>query len=180
MAVEERSSDPASVLGQRRPNERREVDRTIKFWQQHRLEDDSPPLLTKFDFSKMRSDWAHRFLICSDQDLENAAFIAYGVEFAKLLELPEQVTAIISLSRQLPDRYLPLFAEGCSNAMNKQVSAQFSGSFDHGFRVELFRAVFLPIRLHQSWSKWLIFGSFNYRMVLSIDRNGGVDIVAEN
>jgi hypothetical protein len=54
--------------------------------------------------------------------------------------------------------------------MNKQVSAQFSGSFDHGFQVELFRAVFLPIRLHQSWSKWLIFGSFNYRMVLSTDK----------
>ena len=78
MAVEERSSDPASVLGQRRPNERREVDRTIEFWQQHRLEDDSPPLLTKFDFSKMRSHWAHRFLICSDRDFENAAFVAYG------------------------------------------------------------------------------------------------------
>ena len=122
------------------------------------------------DFSPMRGNWAHRFLICSDRDVENAAFVAYGAKFAELLDLPGQVTAIIPLSRQLPDRYLPLFAEGCSNAMSKQVSAQFSGSFDHGFQVELFRAVFLPIRLHQSWSKWLIFGSFNYRMVLSTDK----------
>src|SRR5207248_2689927 len=167
---EERSSDPARVLGQKRPRDRREVDRTIKFWQQNLSENDSPPLLTNFDFSRMRSDWAHRFLICSDQNVENAAFVAYGAEFAKLLELPEQVTTIIPLRRQLPERYLPLFAEGCSNAINKQVSAQFSGSFDHGFQAELFRAVFLPIRLHESWSKWLIFGSFNYRMVLSIDK----------
>src|SRR5882757_8936718 len=34
----------------------------------------------------------------------------------------------------------------------------FSGSFEHDFTVELFRAVFLPIRLHPSWdpppAKW--------------------------
>jgi len=170
VAVEERSSDPACVLGQKRPNERREVDRTIKFWQQNLSKADNHPLLAKFDFSGMKGDWGHRFLICSDQNVENAAFVAYGVRFAKLLKLPKRVTAIIPLSRQLPERYLHLFAEGCRNAINKQVSAQFSGSFDHGFQAELFRAVFLPIRLHESWSKWLIFGSFNYRMVLSIDK----------
>ena len=170
MAVEERSPDPATVVGQKRPNERRQVDRTIKFWQQNLSEADSPPLLAKFDFSAMKGDWAHRFLICSDQNLESAAFAAYGGAFAELLELPERLTAIVPLSRQLPECYLPLFAEGCRNAIDKQVSAQFSGSFDHGFQAELFRAVFLPIRLHQRWSKWLIFGTFNYRMVLSIDK----------
>src|ERR1043166_5537730 len=150
VAVEERSSDPACVLGRKRPRERREGDRTIRVWQQNLSEADSPPLLAEFDFSAIKGDWAHRFLICSDQDVENAAFVAYGADFAELLDLPERVTAIVPLSRQLPERYLPLFAEGCSNAMNKQVSAQFSGFFDHGFQAELFRAVFLPIRLHQS------------------------------
>jgi len=45
-----------------------------------------------------------------------------------------------------------------------------SGSFSHEFKNELYRAVFLPIRMHPNWSKWLIFGSFNYRMVLSVDQ----------
>jgi len=163
VALAERSSDPASVLGQKRSRER-DVDRTIKFWP-HNLSGrtDSVPLLAKFDFSAMKGDWAHRFLICSDQNLENAAFVAYGGAFAELLDLPEQVTAIVPLSRQISERYLPVFTEGCSHAINKQMPAQFSGSFDHGFQAELFRAVFLPIRLHESWSKWLIFGSFNYR-----------------
>jgi hypothetical protein len=38
------------------------------------------------------------------------------------------------------------------------------------FKDELYRAVFLLIRLHPNWSKRLIFGSFNYRMVLSVDQ----------
>jgi len=45
-----------------------------------------------------------------------------------------------------------------------------SGSFNYDIKVELYRAVFLPIRLHPDWSKRLIFGSFNYRTVLSVDK----------
>ena len=107
---------------------------------------------------------------CSDQAVENAAFVAYGLKFAELLGLPETVTAITPLNRQIPERYCPLFAEGCRNAMDKQVPARFSGSFEHDIQAELFRAVFLPIRLQPGWSKWLIFGSFNCRTVLSVDR----------
>jgi len=118
----------------------------------------------------MKGDWVHRFLICSDQAVENAAFVAYGLKFAELLGLPEKVTAIIPLNRQIPERYCPLFAEGCRNAMDKQMPARFSGSFEHDIQAELFRAVFLPIRLQPSFSKWLIFGSFNCRTVLSVDR----------
>ena len=118
----------------------------------------------------MKGDWVHRFLICSDQAVENAAFVAYGLKFAELLGLPETVTAIIPLNRQIPERYCPLFAEGCRNAMDKQMPARFSGSFEHDIQAELFRAVFLPIRLQPTWSKWLIFGSFNCRTVLSVDK----------
>ena len=69
MAVEERSSDPAYVLGQKRPNERGEVDRTIKFWQQNLSKADNPPLLAKFDFSGMKGDWGHRFEFGLTDDL---------------------------------------------------------------------------------------------------------------
>jgi hypothetical protein len=129
-------------------------------------------LLEQFDFSAMKGDWGHRFLICSDEAVENAAFVAYGLRFAELLDLPERVTAIIPLNRQIPERYRSLFAEGCSDAMDKQVPARFTGSFEHDIQAELFRAVFLPIRLNSSWSKWLIFGTFNSQTVLSVDKKG--------
>ena len=37
--------------------------------------DDAPPLLATFDFSSMKGDWDHRFLICSGLNVENAAFV---------------------------------------------------------------------------------------------------------
>jgi hypothetical protein len=154
----------------RHSSERRGDRRAIEHWLSNASGNDRIPLLATFDFSPMRGNWGHHFLICSDQTVENAAFVAYGLKFAELLDLPKTVTAIIPLNQQIPERYRPLFAEGCSNAMNKQMPARFSGSFDHDFKAELFRAVFLPIRLHRSWSKWLIFGSLNGRVVLSVDK----------
>jgi hypothetical protein len=149
--------------------ERRDVRRASEHWLRHAA-GNRVPLLATFDFSSIKGDWGHRFLICTDQNFENAAFVAYGPRFAALLGLPEAVSAIIPLNQQIPERHLPLFVEGCSNALIKQLPARFSGSFEHDFTVELFRAIFLPIRLHPSWSKWLIFGSFNCRTVLSVDR----------
>jgi hypothetical protein len=54
--------------------------------------------------------------------------------------------------------------------MSDAVPTRFSGAFNYDFQVELYRGVFLPIRMHPNWSKWLIFGSFNYRVALSVDR----------
>src|SRR5882762_6457781 len=150
--------------------ERRDVRRALEHWLRNAPGDDQPPILDTFDFSSIKGDWDHRFLICTDHNIENAAFVAYGSVFAALLELPERVTTTVPLNEQIPERYRPLFSEGCSNPMTKQVPARFSGTFEHDFTAEVFRAVFLPIRLHPSWSKWLIFGSFNCRMVLSVDR----------
>ena len=152
------------------PNERRDVQRAINLWQRNVLEDGGAPLLASFDFSAMKGDWDNRFLICSDPSVENAAFVIYGMNFAQLLDLPHKVTAIAPLVQQLPERYRPIFAEGCSKALAEPAPARFSGSFSYEFQNELYRAVFLPIRMHPNWSKWLIFGSFNYRMVLSVDQ----------
>jgi hypothetical protein len=118
----------------------------------------------------MKRDWGHRFLICSDLNLENAAFVMYGIKFAQLLDMPEKVQAVVPLFQQIPERYHPIFAEGCGKAMTQAAPARFSGAFNYDFQVELYRGVFLPIRLHPSWSKRLIFGSLSYRRVLSIDR----------
>jgi hypothetical protein len=154
----------------RSPNERRDVQRTINLWQRHVSPDDGAPLLTSFDFSAMKGDWGNRFLICSDRAVDNAAFVMYGINFAQLLDLPHKLTAIAPLMQQIPERYRPIFANGCTKALTEPAPAQFSGSFSFEFKNELYRAVFLPIRIHPNWSKRLIFGSFNYTMVLAVDK----------
>ena len=151
-------------------NKRRDAERAMEHWLRHASGEGTVPRLAAFDFASIKGDWSHRFLICADRSAENAAFVAYGTQFAKLLDLPDTVTAIVPLNQQIPERYRPLFTEGCSNALTKQVPARFSGAFENDFTAELFRAVFLPIQLHASWSKWLVFGSFNSRKVLSVDR----------
>ena len=160
----------SAAVHRERSNERRDIQRATALWQQSVREEGSAPLLETFDFSPMRSDWGYRFLICSDQSAETAAFVVYGSKFAQLLGLPEKVTTTIPVIRQLPERYQPVFAEGCSRAMTEPAPARSSGSFSYDIEVELYRAVFLPIRLHPNWSKRLVFGSFNYRTVLSVDR----------
>jgi hypothetical protein len=153
-----------------RTSERRDIQRAIKLWQQSVGEDGSAPLLETFDFSPMRADWGYRFLICSDPSAENAAFVVYGSKFTQLLGLPESPITSIPVSHQLPERYRPVFVEGCRRAITEPAPAQLSGSFNYDIKVELYRVVFLPIRLHPDWSKRLIFGSFNCRTVLSVDK----------
>jgi hypothetical protein len=48
------------------PSERRDVRRTIDHWLRNTWGTDSIPLLETFDFSPMKGDWGHRFLICGD------------------------------------------------------------------------------------------------------------------
>ena len=159
----------STIIPRERPNERRDIQRTIDLWQRNAAGSALPDVGT-FDFSPMKQDWGYRFLICSDLNLENAAFVMYGAQLARLLAVPEKVQTIVPLFQQIPERYQPIFAEGCSKAMTQAAPARSSGTFNYDFQVELYRAVFLPIRLHPSWSKRLIFGSLSYRKVLSIDR----------
>jgi hypothetical protein len=158
----------SKTIPRERANERRDIQRTIDLWQRNLADGSALPDVETFDFSPMKQDWGYRFLICSD--LENAAFVMYGAQLARLLALPEKVQTIVPLLQQIPERYQPIFVDGCSKAMTQAAPARFSGTFDYDFQVELYRGVFLPIRLHRSWSKRLIFGSLSYRKVLSIDR----------
>jgi len=65
---------PSTVIPQQRASERRDVQRTIDLWQRNVPPDSVLPVLSTFDFSSMKSNWGHRFLICSDPNVENAAF----------------------------------------------------------------------------------------------------------
>jgi len=67
------------------PSERRDVRRTIDHWLRNTWGTDSIPLLETFDFSPMKGDWGHRFLICGDDAVEHAVFVTYGPGFAQLL-----------------------------------------------------------------------------------------------
>ena len=154
------------------PSERRDIRRVVDHWLRNTSEDGAIPSLDNFDFSPMKGDWKHRFLICSDPTVENAVFIVYGLEFAKLLNLPEAVAGSRPLIPQIPERYRPVFTVGCSMAMTEPVPARFSGVvIADDFNAEFYRAVFLPISLHPNWSKRLIFGTFNYRKAISVDQN---------
>jgi len=84
-------------------------------------EDGVIPSLDNFDFPPMKGDWKHRFLICSDSTVENAVFIVYGSELAKLLNLPEAVAVTRPLVPEIPERYRPVFTVGCSMAMTEPV-----------------------------------------------------------
>ena len=143
--------------------ERRDIPQIIRLWQRNASEDGGPPLLSTFDLSQMKAKWDHRFLICSDQTVQNAAFIVYGPKFGQLLGLPDKMARVVSLYQLIPGRYRPIFAEGCGAVMTKDEPAQFSGTFDHEAKTELFRAVFVPIRLHPNWTTRLILGSLNCR-----------------
>jgi hypothetical protein len=94
------------------PNERRDIQRAINLWQKHVAEDGGVPLLATFDFSPMRGDWGHRFLICSEPSANSAAFVIYGLKFAQLLGLPDKVIISTPLIHQIPERYRAVFVEG--------------------------------------------------------------------
>jgi len=81
-----------------------------------------------------------------------------------------KATGEIPAIYQVPERYRPLFTAGCNNATVQRAPARLSGSFKLNFQVEVYRTVFMPIILQPNWSKQLIFGSFNSRTVVAVDR----------
>jgi hypothetical protein len=145
--------------------ERRDTEKTSAFG--------CPPPLAEFDFSRIRGDWGYRFII-SGGDVECSVFLVYGSQFARLLELREKPVCYKPMVEQIPERYQPLFIEGSRGAISDAAPARFDGAVVHEDKVQLYRAAFMPVRLNQTSSHALIFGSFNYRVVprLVFDRDG--------
>ena len=142
-------------------SERRDVRRVIEHWQRNTWGNDCIPLLDTFDFSPMRGDWGYRFLICGGQAPENAVFVTYGLDFARLLGLPEKAVSTVPFLHQIPELYRDMFAAGYTKASIETEPITLKGTFSNELEFELYRAVFLPIMLQPHWSKQLIFGSFN-------------------
>jgi hypothetical protein len=145
--------------------ELRDTELAIAFWHQKASEFGGLPPLTAFDFSQMISGaWSHRFVICADAVAGEPAFLIYGSRFAQLFELPETPISGVSISRQLPGRYLPIFTEGCSDAIARAAPVRLRGAVvDYG-QIELYRAAFMPLAVRPNSSMQVIFGTFNRRI----------------
>src|SRR5205807_1684103 len=145
--------------------ELRDTELAITFWHQKASEFGGLPPLTAFDFSRMITGaWCHRFVICVDAVEGEPSFLIYGSRFAQLLELPEKPISGVPITRQLPGRYLPLFAEGYSETIAQSAPVRLSGAVvDYG-QIELYRAAFMPLATQPNSSMQVVFGTFNRRI----------------
>jgi len=145
--------------------ELRDTELAISLWRRKASEFGGLPPPTAFDFSWMIGGaWSHRFVICADAVGGELTFLMYGSRFAQLLELPLEPVAGLGIGRQLPRRYLRLFAEGCRDATAEEAPVRLSGAVvDYG-QIELYRAAFMPLAMRQNSATQLVFGSFNYRI----------------
>jgi len=86
-----------------------------------------------------------------------------GASPAQLLEVPEEPISGIPINGQLPGRYLPLFSEGCRDAIAYAAPVRLSGAVVDFGQVELYRAAFMPLAMRQNSSMHLVFSKFNRR-----------------
>lgn len=145
--------------------EGRDTEHAIRWWHQE-SPDGIPPDLASFDFHRLQTDWGFRFLISGDKFVASAVFIAYGLQLARLLSLPEKPDPFTPILRQIPARYRDLFIEGCAEVLLRPEPVRFSGAIQHGGAVELYRAAFMPLE-GRGGARPLIYGTFNRRGVPS-------------
>jgi len=167
-AASSAARDRVTSAGRRAPapaGELRDTELAIALWCQKTSECGGLPPPTAFDFSWMIGGaWSHRFLICADAVDGELAFLMYGSRFAQLLELPSEPIAGQRLSRQLPQRYLSLFTEGCHDTTTQKTPVRLSGAVVDFGQIELYRAAFMPLAMRPNSPMQLVFGSFNYRI----------------
>jgi hypothetical protein len=147
--------------------ELREAERAIKHWNMKVVQFGSPPPLMAFELSQMlKRDWAYRFLISADAMVENHAFLLYGSRFATLLDLPQLPARDTPMMEQLPERYRPLFAQGCEEATQRKNPVRLNGicALEDGGR-EAYRASFMPVAIRPNSLTQLVYGAFNCRLL---------------
>jgi hypothetical protein len=156
--------------------ERREAERAITYWEQEAIRLGHPPTLLTFNSVDMTSEkWAYRFILSVDpigsrtrasEDrpiAENWAFIFCGAKFATLLNLPKGRN--VSVIQQLPARFLPVFTKGCTDAISLGIPVRMQGAVEReDGRQELYRAVFIGLRVRLHGLTHLVFGAFNCRV----------------
>ena len=141
-------------------SERRDTERLMALWRREASKYKAPPPLTAFDFLSK----SFRFAICANPIVGDQWFLIYGSRFARLLGLPESPAVDVALADQLSSEHLPLFQEGCDKALTRVEPVPISGEVIHHGRIELYRAVFLPLADPPKSQLRLILGSFNLRI----------------
>jgi hypothetical protein len=144
-----------------RRSEPRDLQGAIEHWYRNSWGKGSVPLLDTFDFSPMRGDWGHRFLICGGHAVEQSVFVTYGAKFAEMLGLPARAETKVPFVQQVDEPYRDMFVEGYRQARSASAPVILEGTFDMAPEFE-FEAVFMPILLAPHWSKQLILGSFDF------------------
>jgi len=154
------SVEPAPI------GELRDTERLVALWRQQASRCGGPPPVTAFDFSRIfiNGDWGYRFVICADTEGDDHTFLMYGAQFARLLGLPQAPDFGAAFRRQLPERYLPLFTEGCGEAIALGNPARINGFVLKYGQIELYRSVFAPLAVQPNSPAGLILGTFNRRI----------------
>lgn len=164
VAAAARSADVGPI---RNGSELREAERAILYWRQKVAQFGGSPPLMSLELTRMLTrDWNHRFLISSDPSTEDYVFLIYGGKIARLLDLPDQPSPQVPMIKQLPQRYVEIFVEGCREAAAGSRPARRSGGFERwDGQAELYRAVFLPVGVRPNSFTSLIYGAFNRRVL---------------
>jgi hypothetical protein len=143
--------------------ERRESERAIAYWENKVVRLGGGATVAALDLGAIQSpEWSHRFVIAVDPVVENSALLLYGINFGRLLELPERRIPHVPMVRQLPKRYSDLFVRGCGDADREKMPVRLEGEVTRidGNR-ELYRAAFIPVGVKENSITHLAFGAFN-------------------
>jgi hypothetical protein len=148
--------------------ERRVSEQLITDWEEETRRLGHALAFMKLDTPAMRGPkWAHRFIIAINPVVEQSSLLFYGHGFASLLGLPETPDKSVPIPAQLPARYVAVFTRGCiaSSVSGAPIRMQGAVERDDGKR-ELYRAVFIRLRLDARLRQPLALGAFNCREVV--------------
>src|SRR5215469_17013662 len=147
--------------------ERRESERAIRYWGKKVEKLGRGATVAALDLGEINTpDWSHRFVIAVDPVVENSSLLLYGSDFAKLLELPPKGTPHVPMVRQLPRHLSNVFMRGCGDAHHTRQAVRMEGEVARpDGKVELYRAVFIPVGVKENSLTHLAFGAFNSRVV---------------
>ena len=143
--------------------ERRESERVIRYWEKKVEKLGRSATVAALDLAEINSaDWSHRFVIAVDPVVENSSLLLYGLDFAKLLDLPPKGTPHVPMVRQLPRHLSNVFMQGCGDAHNHRQAIRMEGEVARpDGKTELYRAAFIPVGVKENSLTHLAFGAFN-------------------
>ena len=146
--------------------DRRETERVISYWESKLKALGGEVTVAALDLPDIGTpEWAHRFLIAVDPQVERSSLVLYGARFADLLHLPETPRPDRPMLRQLPSRYGEVFLGGCAEIRKEMAPVRLDGEVERSDgKVELYRAGFIPVAVKPQALTWFAFGAFNCRL----------------